>query len=153
MCAAVNSYEHFKGKDVLSVNQYSRKDLDAIFRIASRMRDVVQTAGSTDLCKGQLLTTIFYEPSTRTSSSFQAAMLRLGGQVVPITDVKSSSVSKGESLADTVRCLECYSDAIVIRHPEVYTAPYMLLYIANCPMSTIHIIQCIFSCICSARAV
>ncbi|MEZ4583847.1 MAG: aspartate carbamoyltransferase, partial [Caldilineaceae bacterium] len=65
---------------------------------------------------------LFYEPSTRTSSSFMAAMLRLGGQVIPINNVQYSSVTKGESLPDTVRTLESYSDIIVIRHPEVGAA-------------------------------
>lgn len=65
---------------------------------------------------------LFYEPSTRTSSSFQAAMLRLGGQVVSITDTKSSSVTKGETLEDTVRTLESYSDVIAMRHPETGSA-------------------------------
>ncbi|HUV94704.1 MAG TPA: aspartate carbamoyltransferase, partial [Anaerolineae bacterium] len=65
------------------------------------------------------LANLFYEPSTRTSSSFIAAMVRLGGSVIPIHGVQYSSVSKGESLPDTVRTLECYADVIVLRHPEV----------------------------------
>ncbi|MHB8095879.1 MAG: aspartate carbamoyltransferase, partial [Candidatus Aminicenantales bacterium] len=65
---------------------------------------------------------LFFEPSTRTSSSFMAAMQRLGGAVIPINEVKFSSVAKGESLPDTVRTLGCYADVIVIRHPEVGSA-------------------------------
>ena len=68
------------------------------------------------------MTNLFYEPSTRTSSSFMAAMLRLGGQVIPINNVQYSSVTKGESLPDTIRTLECYADVIVLRHPEVGAA-------------------------------
>jgi carbamoyl-phosphate synthase/aspartate carbamoyltransferase/dihydroorotase/carbamoyl-phosphate synthase/aspartate carbamoyltransferase len=76
-----------------------------------------------DLLKGHVLTALFYEPSTRTSASFIAAMERLGGSVIPITQgVQFSSVSKGETLADTVRTLQQYSDVIVLRHPETGAA-------------------------------
>merc|ERR1712151_1400464 len=63
----------------------------------------------------------FYEPSTRNNCSFQAAMLRLGGSVISVNE-SSSSVAKGETLADTVRCLECYSDVLVLRHPKAGAA-------------------------------
>jgi aspartate carbamoyltransferase len=86
------------------------------------MHDMVDHIGTFDLLKGKILANLFYEPSTRTSSSFTAAMERLGGSVIPINEVKYSSVSKGESLPDTVRTLECYADVIVIRHPEVGSA-------------------------------
>jgi aspartate carbamoyltransferase len=86
------------------------------------MHDMVDHVGTFDLLKGKILANLFYEPSTRTSSSFTAAMERLGGSVIPINEVKYSSVSKGESLADTVRTLECYADVIVLRHPEVGSA-------------------------------
>ena len=75
--------------------------------------------GTFDLLKGKILASLFYEPSTRTSSSFTSAMERLGGSVIPINEVRYSSVAKGESLPDTVRTLECYADVIVLRHPEV----------------------------------
>jgi len=71
---------------------------------------------------------LFYEPSTRTSSSFTAAMERQGGSVIPISEVKYSSVSKGESLPDTVRTLECYADVIVLRHPEIGAAAIAAKY-------------------------
>jgi aspartate carbamoyltransferase len=83
------------------------------------MREMVERVGTFDLLKGKILVNLFYEPSTRTASSFTAAMERLGGSVIPINEVKYSSVAKGESLPDTVRSLECYSDVIVLRHPEV----------------------------------
>ncbi len=78
--------------------------------------------GSFDLLKGKILANLFYEPSTRTSSSFTSAMERLGGSVIPINEVRYSSVSKGESLPDTVRTLEAYADVIVLRHPETGSA-------------------------------
>lgn len=109
----------FYGKDILSVKQFSRDDLAYIYGVAHEMREMVARIGTFDLLKGKILANLFYEPSTRTSSSFTAAMERLGGSVIPINEVKYSSVSKGESLPDTVRTLECYADVIVLRHPEV----------------------------------
>ena len=109
----------FYGKDILSVAQFSRDDLAYIFGVADEMRAMVERVGTFDLLKGKILANLFYEPSTRTSSSFTSAMERLGGSVIPINEVRYSSVSKGESLPDTVRTLECYADVIVLRHPEV----------------------------------
>jgi len=109
----------FYGRDIVSVKQFSRDDLSYIFGVADEMRGIVKRVGATDLLKGHVLANLFYEPSTRTSSSFVAAMVRLGGSVIPIHGVQYSSVSKGESLPDTVRTLECYADVIVLRHPEV----------------------------------
>lgn len=112
----------FYGKDILSVSQFSRADLEYIFGVAKEMRAMVERVGTFDLLKGKILANLFYEPSTRTSSSFLAAMERLGGSVIPISEVHYSSVAKGESLPDTVRTLECYADVIVLRHPEVGAA-------------------------------
>jgi aspartate carbamoyltransferase len=110
------------GKNILSVRQFSRSDLEDIFGVAHEMRTMVERVGAFDLLKGKILANLFYEPSTRTSSSFMAAMQRLGGAVIPISEVKYSSVAKGESLPDTVRTLGCYADVIVLRHPEVGSA-------------------------------
>jgi aspartate carbamoyltransferase catalytic subunit len=111
------------GQDIISVSQFDREMLSYIFNRAREMREMVQRVGTTDLLKGNVLTCLFYEPSTRTSASFIAAMERLGGSVIPITQgVQFSSVSKGETLADTVRVLEQYSDVIVLRHPETGSA-------------------------------
>jgi len=110
------------GKNILSVRQFSRSDLEDIFGVAHEMRTMVERVGAFDLLKGKILANLFYEPSTRTSSSFLAAMQRLGGAVIPISEVKYSSVAKGESLPDTVRTLGCYADVIVLRHPEVGSA-------------------------------
>lgn len=110
------------GEDIISVKQFDREDLEYIFAVSHEMHDMVDHIGTFDLLKGKILANLFYEPSTRTSSSFTAAMERLGGSVIPINEVKYSSVSKGESLADTVRTLECYADVIVLRHPEVGSA-------------------------------
>jgi aspartate carbamoyltransferase catalytic subunit len=113
----------FVGQDILSVSQFDQEKLAYIFERAHEMRELVERVGATDLLKGYILTCLFYEPSTRTSASFIAAMERLGGSVIPITQgVQFSSVSKGESLPDTIRTLEQYSDAIVLRHPEIGSA-------------------------------
>jgi aspartate carbamoyltransferase len=116
------------GKDVLSVRQFNREDLEYIFAVAHEMRVMVERIGTFDLLKGKILANLFYEPSTRTSSSFTAAMERLGGSVIPINQVTFSSVSKGESLPDTVRTLECYADVTVLRHPEVGSAALAAKY-------------------------
>ena len=118
----------FYGRDILSVKQFDRTDLDYIFGVAREMEEMVQRVGSFDLLKGKILASLFYEPSTRTSSSFTAAMERLGGSVIPISEVRYSSVSKGESLPDTVRTLEAYADVIVLRHPEVGSAELAAKY-------------------------
>ena len=109
----------FYGKDILSVKQFDRADLNYIFGVAHEMREMVTRVGSFDLLKGKILANLFYEPSTRTSSSFISAMERLGGSVISINEVTYSSVAKGESLPDTIRTLECYADVIVLRHPEL----------------------------------
>jgi aspartate carbamoyltransferase len=109
----------FYGKDVLSVKQFSRQDLEYIFGVAHEMREMVLRVGTFDLLKGKILANLFYEPSTRTSSSFTSAMERLGGSLISISEVHYSSVAKGESLPDTIRTLECYADVIVLRHPDV----------------------------------
>ncbi|KAL4746934.1 Aspartate carbamoyltransferase [Aspergillus terricola var. indicus] len=107
----------FKQKHVLSVNQFNRADLHLLFTVAQEMRLGVQREGVLDILKGRLLCTLFYEPSTRTSASFDAAMQRLGGRTIAIS-TEHSSAKKGETLQDTLRTLGCYGDAVVLRHPE-----------------------------------
>jgi len=118
----------FYGKDVISVKQFSRDHLRDIFGVAQEMEEMVRRVGSFDLLKGKILANLFYEPSTRTSSSFTASMERLGGSVIPINEVHYSSVSKGESLPDTVRTLEAYVDVIVLRHPDIGSAELAAKY-------------------------
>jgi aspartate carbamoyltransferase len=110
------------GRHVLKVAQFTREDLDRVFAVAGEMQEMVRSAGGSDLLKGKVLANMFYEPSTRTSCSFMAAMQRLGGQVIPINEAKNSSVAKGESIADTAVTLGCYADVMVIRNPEVGSA-------------------------------
>jgi len=126
--------QSFANQDIISVNQFDTARLDYVFSRAREMRDIVTQQGSIDLLKQYVLTCLFYEPSTRTSSSFIAAMTRLGGRVIPITQgVEYSSVSKGESLADTIRTLEQYSDVVVLRHNKIGAAQRAADY-ANIPI-------------------
>jgi len=118
----------FYGIDIISVKQFNRQQLDYIFGVAHEMYEMVARVGSFDLLKGKILANLFYEVSTRTSSSFTSAMERLGGSVIPINNVSFSSVTKGESLPDTVRTLEAYADVIVLRHPEVGSAALAAKY-------------------------
>jgi aspartate carbamoyltransferase len=112
----------FFGQDILSVKQFDRDKLQYIYRVADEMRSLVKRFGKANLLDGKILANLFYEPSTRTSASFQAAMLRLGGRTISINSVHYSSVTKGESLPDTVRTLESYCDLTVLRHPHVGAA-------------------------------
>jgi carbamoyl-phosphate synthase/aspartate carbamoyltransferase len=124
---ATHLYSHllphptFHRRHILSVKQFTHRDMYDLFSLAHEMRLQVERNGTLDILKGKVLCTLFYEPSTRTSSSFDAAMKRCGGEVVTIT-ADTSSVLKGETLPDTIRTLACYGDAIVIRHPEVGSA-------------------------------
>jgi carbamoyl-phosphate synthase/aspartate carbamoyltransferase len=113
----IQPHPTFHRRHILSVKQFTQKDLYDLFSIAHEMRLQVERNGSLDILKGRVLCSLFYEASTRTSASFDAAMKRCGGEVIQI-NATHSSVSKGESLADTIRTLGCYADAIVIRHPD-----------------------------------
>lgn len=111
----------FKGKHVVSVDQFAKEDLNHLFAVAQEVRRGVEREGVLDILNSRVLCTLFFEPSTRTSASFDAAIQRLGGRIIPIATQHSSTV-KGESLADTVRTVACYADAIVLRHPEESSA-------------------------------
>jgi aspartate carbamoyltransferase len=112
----------FKGKDILHGNQFSKKDIEAIIKIASNFEKDLKRKDSLTLLKGKILANLFYEPSTRTRLSFEAAMQRLGGGVISMGSVESSSVAKGETLTDTARTVSQYADVIVIRHPRTGSA-------------------------------
>lgn len=110
------------GRHILEVKDFTREDLHKLFEVAQEMRMMISRVGHYEVLKGKVMASLFYEPSTRTSCSFQAAMQRLGGTVLNIQDVASSSVAKGETLGDTIRTLACYSDIVVLRHPAVGAA-------------------------------
>jgi aspartate carbamoyltransferase catalytic subunit len=109
-------------KHVLEVDQFGRSDLDQILAHAHAMRGVAQHGTDTRL-RGKILATLFYEPSTRTRLSFESAMLRLGGQIISSEmAAETSSAAKGETIQDTVRIVQSYSDVIAIRHPDAGTS-------------------------------
>jgi aspartate carbamoyltransferase catalytic subunit len=103
------------GRDLVSVFDLSNGEIEAVFALADQMDSYVRS--KTDVARGKLMATLFYEPSTRTRLSFEAAMMRLGGDVLSCPEVTSTSVAKGETIADTVRIIESYADIIVMRHP------------------------------------
>lgn len=105
-----------KGKHLIDPMDFSIEELNGIFDLADEI--IADPVSFADSCKGKLLATLFYEPSTRTRFSFEAAMLRLGGQVIGFSEPGSSSVSKGESVADTIKTVGCYADIAVMRHPK-----------------------------------
>jgi aspartate carbamoyltransferase catalytic subunit len=105
-----------KGRDLIEPTGFTTEELDAIFDLAGKIAEAPEAYAEKG--KGKLLATLFYEPSTRTRFSFEAAMLRLGGQVIGFSGENSSSAAKGESIADTVRTVACYADVAVIRHPK-----------------------------------
>lgn len=112
------------GQSLVSVAQISSKGFDFLVKIAQQMRDIVRSEGGDDRLKHKILATVFYEASTRTSCSFQAAMMRLGGKFLHVDGQgNSSAAKKKETLEDTIRCLECYVDAIVLRHPVTGSVP------------------------------
>lgn len=113
----------FKGKDIISLDQFSPQDISILFKRTAQMKKIAVNAKPSDLLKGNIVTLIFYEPSSRTFGSFGASVKQLGGATIDIQDPQHfSSVSKGETLEDTIRVFEAYCDAIVIRHPLVGTA-------------------------------
>lgn len=105
-----------KGQDILHGNQFSKKDIEAVMKVAAAFEK--EEKGALNLLKGKILATLFFEPSTRTRLSFEAAMQRLGGGVISLGSLESSSVAKGESLTDTARTVAQYADVIVLRHPR-----------------------------------
>ncbi len=105
-----------KGRHLIDPNNFSIEELNQVFELADKMVDNREAYGS--VCKGKILGTLFYEPSTRTRLSFESAMLRLGGTVLGFSDASTSSVSKGESVADTIKVLSTYTDIVVMRHPK-----------------------------------
>ena len=111
-----------KGKDILHGNQFSKKDIDAIIKNAAFFEKELKSKSSLNLLKGKILATLFFEPSTRTRLSFEAAMQRLGGGVISMGSVESSSVAKGETLTDTAQTVAQYADVIVVRHPRMGSA-------------------------------
>ncbi|MDU4892312.1 MAG: aspartate carbamoyltransferase [Clostridium sp.] len=105
-----------KGKNVIDPMDLSLEELDEILNLADEI--IAEPNKFTHACDGNVLAALFYEPSTRTRLSFEAAMCRLGGKVIGFSEPNASSVAKGESIADTIRTIACYADVAVMRHPK-----------------------------------
>lgn len=105
----------FEKRDIISIKDFTREEIDYILNIANAMEPLAKSGS--DILKGKILATLFYEPSTRTRLSFESSMHRLGGATIGFAEAEIASVRKGENLADTVRTVENYADVIVLRHP------------------------------------
>ena len=105
-----------KSRNLIQPEDFSVREIDEILDLAE---DIMKNPSAySRVCEGKLMATLFYEPSTRTRLSFEAAMMRLGGNVIGFSEPNSSSAAKGESLGDTMRVVSGYVDIIAMRHPE-----------------------------------
>jgi len=105
----------FEGRDIVSIRDFTREEIEHIMETTRVMEPL--TKRGTTMLQGRTLATLFFEPSTRTRMSFESAMQKLGGNCISIAEARTSSVEKGESLADTIRTVENYADLLVLRHP------------------------------------
>jgi len=107
----------FKGKDIIAIRDFSKQEINYILNYAKKMVPFARGEKTTTILQGKVLSSLFFEPSTRTRLSFESAMNRLNGRVIGFADPTATSQKKGETLADTIRMADAYSDVIVIRHP------------------------------------
>jgi len=108
----------FIGRDVVSIKDFSTEEIEHILKTTDKMLPIAEGKKKSTLLEGKVLASLFYEPSTRTRLSFESAMLRLGGSTIGFAEPSSSSFTKGETMADTVRMAASYADIIVLRHPN-----------------------------------
>ena len=120
-----------KGRSLIAPNDFSVAELNEILELADHI--IHEPLFYSEVCKGKVLASLFYEPSTRTKFSFDTAMLRLGGQVIGFSDPTTSSTAKGETVADSAKTVSQYADIIVVRHPREGTARLMMQS-ADCPV-------------------
>jgi len=121
----------FEGRDIISIKDFTREEVDQILDVSEATEPLAKKCS--DILRGKLLATLFFEPSTRTRLSFETAMHKLGGETIGFAEPEATSVTKGESLADTVRVVENYADVIVLRHPLEGAARFAAEY-ANVPV-------------------
>jgi aspartate carbamoyltransferase catalytic subunit len=108
----------FKHRDIISIKDFSKEEINYLINYAKKMVPYATGKKQSHIFNDKILAALFFEPSTRTRLSFESAMHRLGGQVIGFADPSSTSQKKGESLADTIRMADAYSDVIVVRHPQ-----------------------------------
>jgi len=106
----------FKDLHIISMKSFSRDMIDHVLNTAEMLEPIARDKTKSDILKGKVLGVMFFEPSTRTRMSFETAMMRLGGDVLSLGSVDASSIAKGETLADTIRVVDGYTNAIVLRH-------------------------------------
>ena len=107
----------FPHKNILDADQFSKQDLDYLIESTNKMKEIYSSGKAFGILDGKLLASLFFEASTRTRLSFESAMERLGGRVISTVGFQFSSISKGETLYDTMKMIEAYADIAVIRHP------------------------------------
>ena len=118
-------------RSVIDISELTTAEIDSLVATAC---DIIENpAKYSEKCKGKKLATLFFEPSTRTRLSFEAAMLELGGSVIGFSAAQNTSASKGESVADTAKVISCYADIIAMRHP-LEGAPYVAAVNASIPV-------------------
>ncbi|KXG74293.1 aspartate carbamoyltransferase [Thermotalea metallivorans] len=118
-------------RHLIEPEDFTIEELNEVVELGKKMYEAPEKYAA--VCKGKILATLFYEPSTRTRFSFETAMLRLGGNIIGFSDANTSSVSKGESIADTIRCMSAYADIAVMRHPKE-GAPKLASLYASIPI-------------------
>jgi len=115
-----------KNKHLIDPMDFSKEELEEVFNLAHQI--ISNPKEYSHVCDGKILATLFYEPSTRTRFSFEAAMMRLGGKILGFSEPNSSSTAKGETLADTITMVSIYSDIIAMRHPMEGSARLASMY-------------------------
>lgn len=118
-------------RSLIDILDFSVEEIDVLIAVADKI--IENPAEYAEKCRGKKLATLFYEPSTRTRLSFEAAMMELGGNVIGFSEAASSSAAKGESIADTARIISCYADIIAMRHPKE-GAPLIAAKYASIPV-------------------
>ncbi|MBQ1900618.1 MAG: aspartate carbamoyltransferase [Erysipelotrichaceae bacterium] len=118
-------------RHLIDILDLSKEEIDELVETASDI--IADPSKYEDACRHKILATLFFEPSTRTRLSFESAMLSLGGEVLGFSEAQSSSAAKGESVADTIRTVSCYSDIIAMRHPKE-GAPFVASRVAEVPV-------------------
>lgn len=108
---------NFLNQNILYTEQFDKESIEKVLDVAKELAPVAFNKGKSDLLHGKVMASLFYEASTRTRLSFETAMLRLGGDVLAVPDIETSSLAKGESLADTAKTIANFADVIVVRHP------------------------------------
>src|SRR5258708_34651387 len=117
-CATNTKVSRLAKFDIVSIEDLETSDIERVFALADEFAQQLERGEQITTAAGLIMATLFYEPSTRTRSSFESAMHRLGGAVISSADMHASSAAKGESLADTVRVVCAYADLLVVRHPN-----------------------------------